>query len=44
MFKLVSKYKPSAAQPQAIEQLVNGINNEKIKLILLYLNLYLNYS
>ena len=29
MFKLVSNYKPSGDQPQAIEQLVNGINNDK---------------
>ena len=27
MFKLHSEYKPSGDQPQAIEKLVNGINN-----------------
>ena len=27
MFELVSKYKPSGDQPQAIEQLVKGIKN-----------------
>ena len=27
MFHLVSKYKPAGDQPQAIENLVNGINN-----------------
>ena len=26
MFKLVSKYKPSGNQPQAIKELVDGIN------------------
>ena len=35
MFKLVSKYKPSGDQPQAIEKLVNGINdNEKYQVLL----------
>lgn len=29
MFELVSKYKPNGDQPQAIEKLVTGINNEK---------------
>ena len=27
MFKLVSKFEPAGDQPQAIEKLVNGINN-----------------
>ena len=27
MFELVSEYKPSGDQPEAIEKLVNGINN-----------------
>ena len=27
MFKLVSKYKPSGDQPEAIKELVDGINN-----------------
>ena len=27
MFKLVSEYKPTGDQPQAIEKLVDGINN-----------------
>lgn len=35
MFKLVSKYKPSGDQPQAIEKLVNGIENgEKYQVLL----------
>ena len=35
MFELVSKYKPSGDQPQAIEKLVNGIkNNEKHQVLL----------
>ena len=29
MFKLVSKYKPSGDQPQAIKELVDGINSGK---------------
>ena len=29
MFKLVSKYKPSGDQPEAIEELVDGINNHE---------------
>ena len=35
MFKLVSKYKPSGDQPQAIKSLVNGINQEKKHQVLL---------
>ena len=35
MFELVSKYKPSGDQPEAIEKLVNGIkNNEKHQVLL----------
>jgi len=35
MFKLVSRYEPNGDQPQAIEKLVNGINNgEKYQLLL----------
>ena len=35
MFKLESKYKPSGDQPQAIEKLVDGLNNnEKIQVLL----------
>ena len=35
MFELVSKYKPSGDQPEAIEKLVNGIkNNEKYQVLL----------
>ena len=35
MFKLVSKYKPSGDQPEAIEELVDGINNhEKYQVLL----------
>ena len=29
MFKLVSKYTPSADQPEAIKELVSGINSGK---------------
>ena len=35
MFKLVSKYKPSGDQPQAIEKLVNGITSGKKHQVLL---------
>ena len=35
MFKLVSKYKPSGDQPQAIEKLVNGIKNGEKNQVLL---------
>ena len=35
MFKLVSEYKPSGDQPQAIERLVNGIKNGKKNQVLL---------
>lgn len=35
MFELVSKYKPSGDQPQAIKELVNGINEEKKEQVLL---------
>lgn len=35
MFKLESKYKPSGDQPQAIESLVNGINNGEKHQVLL---------
>ena len=35
MFKLVSKYKPSGDQPQAIEKLVKGINEGKKEQVLL---------
>ncbi|MEG1506101.1 MAG: excinuclease ABC subunit UvrB [Bacilli bacterium] len=35
MFKLVSKYKPSGDQPKAIEELVKGINENKIEQVLL---------
>ena len=34
-FKIVSKYKPSGDQPQAIEKLVDGINNQKKHQVLL---------
>ena len=35
MFELVSKYKPSGDQPQAIEKLIDGIkNNEKHQVLL----------
>ena len=35
MFELVSKYKPSGDQPEAIKKLVNGINsNEKHQVLL----------
>ncbi len=35
MFELVSKYKPSGDQPEAIEKLVNGINNGEKSQVLL---------
>lgn len=35
MFKLVSKYKPSGDQPQAIKELVNGIKKGKKRQVLL---------
>lgn len=35
MFKLVSKYEPSGDQPQAIEKLVEGIQNGKKEQVLL---------
>lgn len=35
MFNLVSKYKPSGDQPQAIENIVNGIKNGKKEQVLL---------
>ena len=35
MFKLVSKYKPSGDQPEAINELVDGINNGKKRQVLL---------
>ncbi len=35
MFKLVSKYKPSGDQPEAIQELVEGINNGKKEQVLL---------
>ena len=35
MFKLHSEYKPSGDQPQAIEKLVNGINNGEKEQVLL---------
>ena len=35
MFNLVSKYNPSGDQPQAIERLVEGINNGKKYQVLL---------
>ncbi len=35
MFKLVSKYKPSGDQPEAIDKLVEGINNGKKEQVLL---------
>lgn len=35
MFKVVSKYKPSGSQPEAIKQLVDGIKNEKNQQVLL---------
>jgi len=35
MFKLVSKYKPNGDQPEAIEKLVEGINNGKKHQVLL---------
>ena len=33
MFELISKYKPSGDQPQAIEKLVKGINEGNRKII-----------
>ena len=35
MFKLVSKFEPAGDQPQAIEKLVNGINNGDREQVLL---------
>ena len=35
MFKLVSKYKPSGDQPEAIKELVDGINNHEKHQVLL---------
>ena len=35
MFELISKYKPSEDQPQAIEKLVNGIKNGEKSQVLL---------
>ena len=35
MFELVSKYKPSGDQPQAIKELVDGINEGKKEQVLL---------
>ena len=35
MFDLVSKYKPSGDQPKAIEELVNGLNDNKKYQVLL---------
>lgn len=35
MFELVSKYQPSGDQPEAIKQLVDGINNGKKDQVLL---------
>ena len=35
MFELVSKYKPSGDQPNAIEKLVDGINSNKKHQVLL---------
>ena len=35
MFKLVSKYEPSGDQPEAIKELVNGINNNQKYQVLL---------
>ncbi|MEG1288017.1 MAG: excinuclease ABC subunit UvrB [Bacilli bacterium] len=35
MFKLVSKYKPSGDQPKAIDELVKGINENKVEQVLL---------
>ena len=35
MFKLVSKYKPNGAQPQAIEKLLKGINEGQKHQVLL---------
>ncbi|MEG0977567.1 MAG: DEAD/DEAH box helicase family protein, partial [Bacilli bacterium] len=35
MFKLFSKYKPSGDQPKAIDELVKGINENKVEQVLL---------
>ena len=35
MFELVSKYKPSGDQPQAIEKLVSGVKSGKKEQVLL---------
>ena len=35
MFKLVSKYKPSGDQPEAIKELVNGVNKGEKHQVLL---------
>lgn len=35
MFELISKYKPSGDQPQAIEKLVQGIKNKEKNQVLL---------
>ena len=35
MFELVSKYKPSGDQPEAIKELVDGLNNKKKEQVLL---------
>lgn len=35
MFKLISNFKPSGDQPQAIKELVNGINSGKKEQVLL---------
>ena len=35
MFELVSKYKPSGDQPEAIKELVEGLNNKKKEQVLL---------
>lgn len=35
MFKLISKYKPSGDQPEAIEKLVQGLNDGKRDQVLL---------
>ena len=34
MFNLISKYKPSGDQPEAIEKLVNGIKNGKAEFVI----------
>ena len=43
MFKLVSKYKPSGDQPEAIKELVDGINNLVKKLIIIRTRYFDNY-